>query len=458
MDYVSINNVPLLKVGTWNASVGGTLPVTKNDLKELADSATDTDLDSAVIKIGHTDGRFPPVTDDGEPAYGQVTNLRLSEDGNTLFGDFVNVPASLAEKLESAYPYRSAEFRSNVALKDAAGKIVKQFKKVLTAVALLGATPPAVKGLGSVHAAFSDGHELDAETGNRVELRLGQPLTAEQLKTALTTVISDQTNTPVVVVDFTDKLAWYWEDTGQSEPAWFQQKYTETEGVVSLDGDRVQVEPLVQETFVPKQETQGDTPPVPLLADENAQADNEQPTERTSRMATLADIFTAVSATTPEGADYTTIEVPDEAVEAIAQAFQDAKEQAVENTGEENTELAEAPTGQVTLSEAQFNEMKAENASMRNQLDKLTARADAQRRDQIIENALSEGRLHPSDSKAWRDALDKNEEGTVTLINSLSPIVAMSEYGSDVGVEAKTLAEAQEDAVTKYEASIFGED
>lgn len=145
-DYVTLERVPVLMTGTWNASTGQE-PITDEDLASITEAYAAGVLDPAVIKIGHSDPRFNTYLEDGEPAYGQVTNPTI--DDGVLYVDYKHMPATLAESLESAYPRCSVELARNVELRDPDGNITHQFPVALTAVALLGATAPAVKGLST---------------------------------------------------------------------------------------------------------------------------------------------------------------------------------------------------------------------------------------------------------------------------------------------------------------------
>ncbi len=140
MTTVNIPGIELLKTGQHNASTGP-VQITKTDLLQMAAASRDATLDLAHIKLGHIDPRF-----DGEPSLGQVGNLRVSSDGQSLIGDYINVPSALADILTSAYPERSVE----IAWGQAAPNGEKR-GAVLTGLALLGVTPPAVKGLADVY-------------------------------------------------------------------------------------------------------------------------------------------------------------------------------------------------------------------------------------------------------------------------------------------------------------------
>jgi hypothetical protein len=155
MSTASIRDVELVKVGTWAASTGVTT-VTRDDLTAMVTAYADGLVDKPVIKIGHDDDNEPnSPLGDGEPAYGWVGNVRLSDDGSTLLGDLVGMPGKLAEVAPTAWRRRSVEIAWGV--KTAGGK---SYRAVLTGLALLGVQKPAVKGLADVLALYShDSHD-----------------------------------------------------------------------------------------------------------------------------------------------------------------------------------------------------------------------------------------------------------------------------------------------------------
>lgn len=137
---VSLRGVELVKAGKWGASTGP-VEITKADLAEMVANAARPDVDAAPIKLGHIDPRF-----DGEPAQGWVRNLRLSSDGGTLIGDLEDVPSELADQVPTAYPRRSVEIEWGKKTPDGT-----RLGAVLHALALLGVSAPAVKGLADVY-------------------------------------------------------------------------------------------------------------------------------------------------------------------------------------------------------------------------------------------------------------------------------------------------------------------
>lgn len=140
-----IAGVELLTTGVWAGSVGGRRRYSTADLAAIV--AASKHLPPPTIKLGHQDPRFNPGGEfDGSPNLGQVANLRLANRGHSLVGDLVNLPGWLADHIVTAYPQRSVEL--HFGLRDRG----RTYRCVLTGVALLGQTWPAVTDLKSLQA------------------------------------------------------------------------------------------------------------------------------------------------------------------------------------------------------------------------------------------------------------------------------------------------------------------
>lgn len=149
-DLRTIRGVELAKVGTWEISTG-TWKVTAKALASAVALHASSGHRKPPLKLGHDDARF-----DGSPSVGYVDNLRLADNGQTLVGDYVGVPAWLAGVMASAYPSRSVEA---VEFKDGTMQ--------LTAVALLGVTGPGIptiRSLSDVERLYSGGVAASAPT------------------------------------------------------------------------------------------------------------------------------------------------------------------------------------------------------------------------------------------------------------------------------------------------------
>jgi hypothetical protein len=141
---VTIPDVELCRVGTWNASTGP-VTFTLEDFAAAMAAEQDPEVWDAPVKLGHTDPRFAAL--DGEPALGWVQNLRVV--GDRLRGDLVNVPAALASLIPTAWPRRSVEMAFDVHTPRGA-----RYRAAVVGLALLGVTPPAVSGLADVLGMF----------------------------------------------------------------------------------------------------------------------------------------------------------------------------------------------------------------------------------------------------------------------------------------------------------------
>lgn len=144
MTETKYTGIPLAKVGTWDASTGR-VSITRADLAAAVAAQHAPGLRNPVLKLGHEDPRF-----DGEPALGRVTRLRLADKGTTLLGDFEGIPQWLSDILPDSYPDRSLE--GMFGMEDAQGNT---HRFALTAVALLGVTPPAITTLESLRDLYS---------------------------------------------------------------------------------------------------------------------------------------------------------------------------------------------------------------------------------------------------------------------------------------------------------------
>lgn len=140
VNLVTVKDRELMKVGNWKVRSGHDFAVTPELIKAAVTAHQSGVLRKPTIRIGHGDERFS-----GDPAMGFVDNLRISEDGSTLYGDLMGVPKGFAEIMPSAYPSLSIEGMYDYTAPDGS---THDF--VLTGLALLGATAPGISELKSV--------------------------------------------------------------------------------------------------------------------------------------------------------------------------------------------------------------------------------------------------------------------------------------------------------------------
>lgn len=165
---VTLPAITLVAVGEWNASTGP-VEFTSDDLRAAVAALDDPAVHNPRLRIGHTDPNVDLVESAGgfseQPCFGKFTNMRLNSDASAIVADMVGVPEWLAELLPIAYPSRSIEGYWNV--KTASGK---EHDFVISAVALLGVSAPAVETLEDLAVLFSvDGPEgVELVEGTRV--------------------------------------------------------------------------------------------------------------------------------------------------------------------------------------------------------------------------------------------------------------------------------------------------
>jgi hypothetical protein len=132
--------VELARPGAWKLATGNTT-FTDQMLRDAADFYTASGGQSVPVGLGHADDRFS-----GEPAFGSVTNLRYANDdrGPVLLGDIVDMPGWLSASAPRSWPNRSIEGWQNFEYDG------REYSLVVTGLAFLGVTPPAVRNIRSL--------------------------------------------------------------------------------------------------------------------------------------------------------------------------------------------------------------------------------------------------------------------------------------------------------------------
>lgn len=397
----TITGVELVSVGTWAASTGVT-KVTRADLEAMLAAHADGLVDHAPVKLGHVS----PLNDtlgDGAPAYGWVvpTGIRKNAAGNdTLVGDLVGMPAALAEVAPTAYRRRSVEIAWGI--KTPGGKT---YAAALVGIALLGATPPAVKGLADVLALYTGNPEVErTEELEVVEGLEGNPVAVAMLTAARTA------GAPVGQLDAMAAAAGA-RDTADVPPP-----------VVVDDND----DPI----------STGTTAPTPTPEEGPRMFTDEQLRQMLSLEAD-ADVNAELSRILAErNTDPAT-----EPTEPVAPA--EPQEPATPAEPAQPQEPAQEPE-LVQLSAGTYAELTA-----------LAEESRANRRNKALDDAIRTGRISPAERAAFAAQMETNEAGTITLLGALSPRFAVAELGNDgAPVDATALAAADE-AYDAFEASTF---
>lgn len=138
METYSIKNVEVFSVGNWNGD-----DYTHDDLQSMIDAFEETkDGIRPFVKIGHS-SKQDLMKKEGMPAAGWIDRLYIK--GDKLVADFTDVPKKIYQLIEKkAYRKVSSEIFVNLKTPK------KTYKKVLAAVALLGAETPGVYNLADI--------------------------------------------------------------------------------------------------------------------------------------------------------------------------------------------------------------------------------------------------------------------------------------------------------------------
>jgi hypothetical protein len=418
MEYVDVPNVPLVKVGTWHGSTGAK-SITPQDLEDMVVAAKSGDLDDAVIKKGHNDPRMMNPMWDGEPAYGQVKNLRITDGGTTLMGDLKHVPKDLAESMPSAYPRRSVEIAWNVRLKDALGKIQKTYRAALSGLALLGATPPAVKGLGGPRAATATAFSAEIESMDTYSMGgVTPPLTGARLYAAINGAILERMGAD--------------EDSGimVTQLSEGSVNFKTPKGTYAVEYELNEDNSIrLAETVEALEGTS--TGNVPHMGGAGPDAENDRPKSSEEKEPTVAFMK--------------------ELREKLGLPETATDEEVLTKVGSSNFSADE---NSVIVSKTAFAELQERANTNAEEIKNLREASDKERRDNLVETFFSEGKIHPTEREYWRKRLDADEADVVTFMSARTPIFPVQELGSMTAYSTAVTADLDDDAVAAIAAAV----
>lgn len=429
MEYRTIEGVELVTVGMeWPASTG---PVTFT-FEHLADAAAAANDDPHVVvprlKLGHEseiNGELNVIDPfaaigDAAPAFGKVTNLRLSNDGAVLLGDYAEMPDWLADAAPSAFPNRSIEAQFDVTTEGG-----KHYTMVLTGVALLGAYLPAVTDLDDLERLMIEGPDLEATaaTQSPKEGRMSES-TAASISAG---TIRERFNFEWTLDNEVEQdTYWWWCRDVRVEPneviadddeggIWSVSYETDGKDIVTF-GEPVRV----REDFVPVNASAG-----AVLARFRQRTDQQVLASNLERPEKPAPGTTAASQPDNEENDMPEIDLeklrarlglPDDATEEQINAALAEDETPVEESPEGDEKPEETPADEeddegveargVTLDEDAHAELKADAKAGR-EARQTQLKAE---RDKIVDDAVGAGKFPPSAKAAYRDQLERGGE------------------------------------------------
>jgi hypothetical protein len=454
---VTIPGVELVEAAVDVSTSTGIYTFTAEHLAAAVAAQDDPAVRSPIVKLGHIDPRF-----DGEPAVGVIRNLRLSANGMTLLGDLVGVPAWLAEILPSAYPSRSIE-----AWFDYTSTSGTKHPFVLTGLALLGVSAPALQSLEDVRALYETPEAVQVELvaaaeadraaeangGQRVVIEQGDPMPKRGRQVAAS-VNMDEVRRAYYDAHPREDL-WIrevWNDFIVSED-WYSEKLYRVPWSVEPDGRTITfgepIEVRVEYVEVPAE----DAAAVAASAARMGRSDLDHLAERYGLVKAAEPIPDPAPAPAPLPpstskeedrmdpkllrqalglAEDATDEEVKEALKAKAADLLPTPEPEAKSTEAEDTskpaETPALPEGVVAIDAETLEGLKVAAAAGQRAEQQLRTQA----RDRFLGEAVKAGKFAPARLEHWRKAFDADEEGTRQVIAGLAEGLVPVE-GTEVG-------------------------
>lgn len=419
----TVKGVEIASVGYWNISNATDWHPSAED---LAAAVAAVDSCPAVrrpcLKFGHTG-----EPGEGDPSIGLVDNMRLDDNGQTLVGDYVGIPAWLAEQddegrsiIASAYPNLSGEFEHNYVC-----QLGHTHPFVVHAVALLGVVRPGIGTLESLYDLFAKAPQTEETLMAKAELA---STTVDQVRKA------------------------YYNGPGTDWHLWIREMYVDPpELIVQNDADdSIERIPYTVSGEGDVEFGDGQVVKVEYVA---ARAKAEKPmvafaSHAEARPGTKPPSAAEAEAKEKEGAMPTLKEglaqrlgIPADADDETTLAAIDAL--TGDTTGTTDTD---APAGDTTSTDAPAAELQA--ASTRSEVvtvdraqweQTVAAAADGQRAraqqladadEALVSAAISDGKIPPARKQHWLASLKADREGATETLNSLEKgLIPMAELG-----------------------------
>ncbi|UJL29932.1 hypothetical protein HZU38_05375 [Mycolicibacterium vanbaalenii] len=410
---VTVQGVELGSTGYWNISNIDDWHPTAADMASAVAALDCPAVRRPVLKFGHTGD-----PGEGDPTIGLVDNLRLTEDGQTLVGDFVGVPAWLAEAdsegrsvLASAYPDRSGEWEHNYVCQ--AGHT---HPFVLHAMALLGVVRPGIGTLESLYDLYTKAPEKEVAVAKSAVALAGT--TADQIRKAYYEAEPDYykwiremfVDPPELIVQ-NDR-----DDSLERIP------YTITgDGEVEFgDGQAVKVEYVAARASVSKPAVAFASrsearPAAAEAAPESPSAAEAEDTQgKEGTMPTLKEGLVQKLGLTADADDDAVLTAFEAALAANAEA--PAEDNGGTSTDAEATPeqiAAAAKKHGLTVLDAEVAQrLTADAAAGREARDRQQAEDDAR----IVDTAISKGKITPARREHFLASMKADREGTTTLL------------------------------------------
>lgn len=487
MEYVShtdpgyefLGGVELAAVGMEWPAATGPITFTIEMFQDVVVAANeDPHIQVPRLKIGHysaVNGELIQVDPfealgDAAPAFGRAVNLRLTNDGAILTGDFEEVPVWLADAMPSAYQSRSGDWVLNMQTPGG-----KRYSLVMTHLSLLGLALPACQNIDDLERLLADGPELPVPTASTA--RPKSPKEEVAVDPVATSVSHDRIRQafnwewamdPENIFESAGQTIdpfWWWAIDIRVDPSeviadddegnlWLVPFSTDGEDAVTF-GDPVRV----REVFVPVGEP-AQTSGKPALVKTCLAKPGQRVIATNLGRPSKPDKPTAATAATNQEEPTVT----SEQIRLLRERLELSEDQLPDDATDEqiNAALAAEPASPddpvepepiaasrgVTYDRDTAAQMQADAAMGR---EARTAQLTAER-EGIVKTAIEDGKFPPAAATAYREQLDKGgeiEAQTRAFIESLAAnTIPVTARGADGGVDADVRDATHEQIMT----------
>ena len=477
----TIPRVELGSVGTWNISnIEGWHP-TAEDFASAVAALDCPAVRRPVLKPGHTGPHGS-----GDPSLGLIDNLAVTDNGQTLVGDFVGVPAWLAavddqgrSVIASAYGDRSGEWEHNYVC-----QLGHTHPFVLHAMSLLGVERPGIGDLQSLYDLYAKAPEkmkempmaataLASVTVDQVRMAYYAGPAAndynlwirEMLVDPPQLIVQNDSDGSLLKVPFTVTD----NDVTFGEPTAVSVEYIDkTPAAPPADGGDEQAPaataPLVR--YASRAESRPGRPAAatdPAAPADGATTEGGSGVELTNEqlaalrtalgLADDADVSAIVDAAKAIGDQIPALREAcgleetatfDDIVKAVQELAKNAPSD--DNSGDGTTPAAPAasaklPDGVVAIDKGRLQTLEANSARFAEHLENERKRGIEDK----LSSAIREGRITPANKETWRKSFDRDQEAAAELLDSMAPNSAVPVQELGHSIEAADITDVRED-------------
>lgn len=430
----TVKDVPIVSTGTYQLAgnqYGHDTTFTSDDLADAVLATSDATVSLPRIKLGH-DMEWA----DAEPAFGKVSNLRLGDNGQTIFGDLIDVPEWLAEIMPSAFPNRSMEGSFGVEAPSG-----KHYRMVITAVSLLGVQLPGVTSLDDltsmygatqpegvvlkakqkIAAALGRGHQIEAMALEDIKRQFYDQLDAEQQWWWVRAVYVDPHE---MIVDDDAGGLFRIPFSVKGQTATFDTPKEVKITYVNASGEPIHASAAPALLHASRSESRPES---------NEQEEQMDPKEVRQLLGLPEDASDdAVREALKARAEAETPAPAEEPGETSEDQTDDESSEDESEESAETTEAVEEPVaaGAVTMDADEVKRLKAQAAAG----EEARKQQIHEERERILDDAVKAGKFQPSRKDHWRKVFAADPQGTKETINTLEPgLVPVEELGGSPG-------------------------